>query len=676
MRERHSKATLDHSSNCIEVSVPTPPRPSKSNPFTLRKATSTATSKTLKGVSKIRLFGSRRSRSNTSADDSKSPRDVIHVVVNKAQKKHSPSPSPSLQISIPTSDSDSDIMPTIIPISSTQSPSESPASAEGTDVPEHEHAKKPTAFVRSNNSMDDPPGETYFLQTDFSRNTWMETMASQSTDSLSFGFISIMAATVVIHPILFVTGAATAVWAVGVVHAVEKGYEFFGDGQFKNMFWADSEVEQFEDQGSVVQNSSNDGNSPSTGNLDVISPSGSFTPPPIKTSNPPMRPPPSPMISPSALRLFRRHVTPMDAAITENFPRLENEVVTAEFPGLNALEFFNVFLSDDAPYSFNEFQQTRGDVDIEFGKWSKYDAAAVSFHPNANALLSLPTCSKKERVMTFKTLTKSYFGPAYANAKKTQRVFKFSTRLVIVESKTELFDIPYCDRFVVVEKWIIESVKHDKKTSSFMPYTTKLSVSVEVLMLKACSWEGQIRQKTLSTMTDFVTSWSEKATQALDLTLKRKLERMRVLNDTSDNKSLYSYRSKGSARISKNVQAIPIPKSQANRLPALPGKSRQTLMDIHSKRLKLLDEKAASGDLEWCSIEMKHCAKAGEGKAFTEVLDDTGMLATDLENDLNRMDFNDENTSSNDCPREISITTKTSKTKTRGIKKLLFLRKK
>ena len=66
-----------------------------------------------------------------------------------------------------------------------------------------------------------------------------------------------MAATVVIHPILFVTGAATAVWAVGVVHAVEKGYEFFGDGQFKNMFWADSEVEQFEDQGSVVQNSSN-----------------------------------------------------------------------------------------------------------------------------------------------------------------------------------------------------------------------------------------------------------------------------------------------------------------------------------------------------------------------------------------------------------------------------------
>eukprot|EP00553_Chaetoceros_curvisetus_P000962 CAMPEP_0204630236 /NCGR_PEP_ID=MMETSP0717-20131115/19937_1 /ASSEMBLY_ACC=CAM_ASM_000666 /TAXON_ID=230516 /ORGANISM="Chaetoceros curvisetus" /LENGTH=36 /DNA_ID= /DNA_START= /DNA_END= /DNA_ORIENTATION= len=36
-----------------------------------------------------------------------------------------------------------------------------------------------------------------------------------------------MAATVVIHPIIFVTGAATAVWAVGVVHALDKGYDFF-----------------------------------------------------------------------------------------------------------------------------------------------------------------------------------------------------------------------------------------------------------------------------------------------------------------------------------------------------------------------------------------------------------------------------------------------------------------
>jgi hypothetical protein len=391
-----------------------------------------------------------------------------------------------------------------------------------------------------------------------------------------------------------------------------------------------------------------------------------------KSFSPQMRPPLTPMISPS--KSSRKHVTAMDAAIQQNFPQLETEVVTATFPGLNALEFFHVFLSNDAPYSFKEFQQTRGDVDIEFGDWAKYSTDTVSFHPNANQTFNLPTCSQKERVMHFKTLTKSYFGPAYASAKKTQRAHKFSTRLVIVESKTELFDIPYSDRFFVVEKWIIESVKHDKKTTSSMLYTTKLTVSVEVFMLKSCSWERQIRQKTLSTMTDFVTSWSEKATQALDLTLKRKLEGMRVLNDAHDTKSLYSYQSKES-RITKSVQGITSrAKVQANRLPALPETSRQSLMDIHRERLKKLEEKAASGDLEWCSIELKHCANAGESNAYAKVLDETGVLATDFENELNLLESDGGDRS--DWPKEISITTKSSKSKSRGIKNRLFKRKK
>jgi len=373
--------------------------------------------------------------------------------------------------------------------------------------------------------------------------------------------------------------------------------------------------------------------------------------------SPPMSPLNSPPLKSASFRT--RHVTPMDAAITAHFPPLETEVVTAEFPGLNALEFFHVFLSDAAPYSFKEFQQTQGDVNIEYGQWRKNDLKSFSFHPNTDASMMekmpLPTCSKKDRVLAFKTLTKSYFGPAYASATKTQRVAKFSTRLVIIESRTELFDIPYCDRFFVLERWILEAVKHDgtASTNSSMLYTTKISVSVEVFMLKACPWEKQIRQKTLSTVSDLVTSWAEKAKQALDLTLQNKLERMRMQhNDMQDNKSLYSYRSKETKRSrgsrSRASHHTSGNKSLGHAL-ALPGESEQALMDLHQRQFKLLEEKIVSGDLEWCSIEMKLSREAGEGKAFTEVLNPTsgsGVTAAQLEDGMNRMDI-----------REISITT-------------------
>lgn len=60
----------------------------------------------------------------------------------------------------------------------------------------------------------------------------------------------------------------------------------------------------------------------------------------------------------------------LDTLIKIHFPALETQLVKqVPFPGLNAEEFFDVFFSDEAPYSFKEFQKKRGDVDVEFGKW-------------------------------------------------------------------------------------------------------------------------------------------------------------------------------------------------------------------------------------------------------------------------------------------------------------------
>jgi hypothetical protein len=518
--------------------------------------------------------------------------------------------------------------------------------------------------------------------TDFAKHNWVETIMSNSstTESLSsLGFLSIMAATVVIHPMLFVTGAATAVWAVGVVHAVEKGYEFFTDGQFQNMFWADAGEEAtaaVDSRGGEDDDAENAHEENSRSSLTSNRPHHHLQPQKQRHSSPTMTrstddsilssspflalPPSPPLpVTPHHSSQYR-HPTPQDPSILAHFPPLENQLVTAEFPGLNALEFFHVFFSDHAPYSWKEFQQSMGDVDIDFGTWNKLEQPpnlSNTFHPYVQMdTLSdypLPSCSRKERICTFKTLTKSYFGPAYASARKIQRVSKFSTRLVILENKTELFDIPFSDRFFVLERWIIESTKHDANFhpshDTAMKYTTRLSVSVQVFMRKPCNWEKQIRSKTLSTMTDLVTTWSEKATQALDLTLRRKLERMRVRYETHNGKSLYSFQSQTTHQDANNLKS-PSDGSVSSRTVSslsflsnnrmtksrgasmkkkMPETSEQELMRMHQKQLKLLEEKIASGDLEWCSIETKHCLSAGKGLAFARVLDqERNMLTT------------------------------------------------
>jgi hypothetical protein len=310
---------------------------------------------------------------------------------------------------------------------------------------------------------------------------------------------------------------------------------------------------------------------------------------------------------------FKKYVRALDEVIQEHFPTLEHQVAKdVEFRGINALEFFEVFFSDHAPYNMKDFQENRGDIEIEYGDWKRRcPEDPISFHPNAKNqedLVPFPTSSRKERIQTFKTLTNSFFGPAYASATKTQRVTKLSSRLVIMESKTELSSIPYCDRFFVLERWIIESVKDNENCSDSVPILirTKLSVSVEVVMLRSCSFESQIRSKSLSTVEDIVSSWSEKARRALQLTLKQKLERMRQTN--ADDKSVMSYRSHSIG--SKQT---------------MHGKnSEEYLMKTHQKNLKTLEQKGVPGDLQWACIETKHSPEAGEGSAFAEVLNPNG----------------------------------------------------
>ena len=60
-------------------------------------------------------------------------------------------------------------------------------------------------------------------------------------------------------------------------------------------------------------------------------------------------------------------------------------------------------------------------------------------------------------------------------------------------------------------------------------------------------------------------------------------------------------------------------------------------MKKHHQKLKVIEEKIFSGDMDWCNIEIRHSEEAGAQAAFAEIL-------------LNP----DDETTSN-CPREISI---------------------
>jgi len=258
----------------------------------------------------------------------------------------------------------------------------------------------------------------------------------------------------------------------------------------------------------------------------------------------------------------------------QNFPTLQHDIISGTtFDGLKATECFEVFFDDDAPFSFQQFQQKLGDIDIVYEKWEETTNSPLSsFHPNATTPSDSLT-KQMRRVTSFQTLTKSYFGPAYAQAKKIQVATFFSDALVILENKTILSGIPFGDKFFVLERWILQT--QDENTS-------RLNASVQVCMLiSSCPFESQIKKKSVQGCTQMVTLWTRSATEALELTkLKRKqqeeerdlLEEDEEEEDEEEEESL----------------------SLAELEPPLSQPSTDSLVHMHMTKLKELENMIAS----------------------------------------------------------------------------------
>jgi hypothetical protein len=216
--------------------------------------------------------------------------------------------------------------------------------------------------------------------------------------------------------------------------------------------------------------------------------------------------------------------------------------------------------------------------------------------------------------------------------------------LLVIENITHLSDIPYSDRFRVLERWVLEveegkgganeaavgEISSDdgdqrerqpkrsisvggERTSSALAgerdlraVTTaggvascRLTIHAEVQMLKPCSWEQQIRKKASETFTDVAMDWCRSATVALAATEEQMRKRLRVgpLDDGSNNRNIVF--GGGGGTLS----------------PPSPVRVRSGLLAIHKRNFDQLEKDfdcqsllgaRTSGDLEWCSIEVMH----------------------------------------------------------------------
>jgi hypothetical protein len=381
---------------------------------------------------------------------------------------------------------------------------------------------------------DDSTVGAHFAESDFLTSNW--------TDAVEYippvGFAVVAGGLCLMNPILFIGGILTACTALGAVHAAQTTYDTCIDGNMCQIFEKNATEENKAGSEKALDPSSpvplktdlSDVTFNMAGMEDAVSEvdvQGILTEQALledsSSGETPLPQDPSTLdTSEQALEWVNQYYPPLSYKNVENL----------EFCGLNALEFFDVFLADDAPFTFCEFQRKRQDKNIRYGNWedlagvtqpSLVQAAAVISSPAAKDKKESPLYHNhlKERVLHFKAKTNAgIFGPPYATTTKVQRCLVANKRLLVLESKTTLKDIPFCDRFYVMERWLITSEKRADQ------YVSNVSVSCQVVFSKSCSFESTIISKSQETVSDIAMKWNEMAQTALRWTEQTRRERL------------------------------------------------------------------------------------------------------------------------------------------------------
>jgi len=361
---------------------------------------------------------------------------------------------------------------------------------------------------------------SYYDPTDFKTSYWLK-----AVDAQTFGLAAIAMAAVITHPILL----AGALTAFGTATAVGAAYDFVVEGSLGKWLCMSSTANADEDEQQKLlfekelaeKEHDDEGTEESSHSADSAQQIEEPTFPTHKHAH---------QTSESSLFTFDADFPAK--SLHNYYPLLENSIVNdREFVGLNVIQFFQVFYADHAPYNFMEYQKKRGDIDIKYGAWEDLSQGGpLSMHPEAppDFPRDIEYHAYKGRSLSFKAKTNSFFGPPYASTTKTQRILIVSKKLAIIESKTVLSDIPFCDRFFVMERWTIAAAKVNHR------YKAQVSATCQAILTKQCPFDKQIRARSKQTVTDVAKAWCAMAKEALKLTEQAKLDRLRQMHNDDD----------------------------------------------------------------------------------------------------------------------------------------------
>jgi hypothetical protein len=131
-------------------------------------------------------------------------------------------------------------------------------------------------------------------------------------------------------------------------------------------------------------------------------------------------------------------------------------------------DFFDRFLSDDAPFSIPRYQAREvGDSSVKATKWVLDDAGymtrKISFiHPISNSL---------------------GIGPSSARAERVQKLRRFGDFGLSMATVTNVRDIPACDAFHTTDKWFVDGIDDNNVSFSVLNETvfTKRSMLKRVI---------------------------------------------------------------------------------------------------------------------------------------------------------------------------------------------------
>ncbi len=263
---------------------------------------------------------------------------------------------------------------------------------------------------------------------------------------------------------------------------------------------------------------------------------------------------------PSVIESPRKAKSPksFDASqwMVENFPVLPIVALeNVEFRGLNANEFFDVFFADDAPFGFPAFHILRRDKEVQYSPWN---TGAPSNDPDRN--IELPSfVSTKEREVQYHAKTNSFLGPAFAPTKKLQRAYFVSKKVLVIEIRMTLHDIPFSKNFYLIERWVIDgtrtasdsisctnSGKEKRKQNdihsprSLSSHCVYLTVSSDVYFTEECAFESAIKKESTKQVCEISKCWNAMAQAGLKRTEETRTKRLQQREEEKERANKYS----------------------------------------------------------------------------------------------------------------------------------------